>query len=154
MNIVKGCDPSGQTTEGLRHSPRDHEGENNIAFLAEVGMGFPLWPFLAEGAPRTRDSKGGNQGGGVAALPLPPWCFRSLVSSPSAARKKRQIKKGMKSTPVDPMPLLASTILHSLPFPLSRMIFLVRFLQVGNRHRRVNLRRGQTGMAQKLLDVP
>ena len=54
----------------LVHSPRDHEGENNFAFLAVVGMGFPLWPFLAEGAPRKRDSKGGNQGGGVAALPL------------------------------------------------------------------------------------
>ena len=69
--------PEGQTTKGLRHSPRDHEGEKNFALLAEVGMGFPLWSFLAEGAPRKRDSKGGNQGGGVAALPLNPW-FSSL----------------------------------------------------------------------------
>jgi hypothetical protein len=41
--------PKGQTTKGLRRSPRDHEGEKKFALLAEVGMGFPLWSFLDRG---------------------------------------------------------------------------------------------------------
>src|ERR1039458_1311524 len=49
---------------GPRQFPQKGPNAFNMP-LALGRMGFPLWGFIVMGAPRKRDSKGGNQGGGI-----------------------------------------------------------------------------------------